>query len=91
MSEPSMRQIVKDFVKGSLGCQCPDEVFKDIQFLMGDSDLRILIEKRLIVRLMPLGKKALCKGFYQDLFSCCIWHKNLSTVLFISVHVYDVP
>lgn len=59
MTDSNMRQIVKDFVKGPLGCQCPDEVFEDIEFQMGDMDLRIFIEKRLIVRLLPFGKKAM--------------------------------
>jgi hypothetical protein len=58
MTNSSTCQIVKEFVKGPLGCQCPDEVFKDIEMLMEDDGLRILIGKRLIVRLFPLGKKS---------------------------------
>ncbi len=58
MTGPSTRQIVKEFVKGSLGCQCPDEVFQDIELLMENEGLRILIGKKLIVRLIPLRKKA---------------------------------
>jgi hypothetical protein len=58
MTQPNMRQIVKEFVKGSLGCQCPDEVFEDIELLMDKEGLRIHIGKKLIVRLFPLGKRA---------------------------------
>ena len=58
MSSTATRQIVKDFVTGVLGCQCPDEVFQEIEILMEDSGLRILIGNRLLVRLFPLGKKA---------------------------------
>jgi hypothetical protein len=58
MTNASTCQIVKEFVKGSLGCQCPDEVFKDIEMQMEDEGLRILIGKKLIVRLFPLGKRS---------------------------------
>ena len=58
MTHPSTRQIVKEFVKGSLGCQCPDEVFMDMELLMENEGLKILIGKKLMVQLFPLGKKA---------------------------------
>ena len=58
MTHPSTRQIVKEFVKGSLGCQCPDEVFMDMELLMEKEGLKILVGKKLIVQLLPLGKKA---------------------------------
>jgi hypothetical protein len=58
MTQPSKHQIVKEFVKESLGCQCPDEVFQDIDMQMEKEGLRILIGKRLIIRLYPLGKRA---------------------------------
>jgi len=65
MTQPGLRQIVRDFVKGPLGCQCPDELFQKTEVLMGDNDLRIFIEQRLIVRLLPFGKKTMSISFEQ--------------------------
>ena len=50
-----MQQIV-EFVREKLGCQCPDEVFEDIECREGDGDIRgwrsrILLGGRLLIYL----------------------------------------
>jgi len=55
------REKVKDFVKGTLGCGCPDELFENIEARLADEtegfDREYLIGGRLLVRLVEGSSK----------------------------------
>ena len=55
------REKVKDFVKGTLGCGCPDELFQSIEARIGERDegfdQEFIIGNRLLVRMVTQSDK----------------------------------
>lgn len=69
-------QLISSFVKGNLGCQCPEEVFSSIEF---QPDVRLNIDLRLKSKIV-VGKKLLI--YIIDVPDTRFVHENLLTLFF---------